>query len=93
MESLRAPFGEFLVQRHVLDRFQLFRTLQLQDRVPGARLGHCAVALGYVPAHAIERLHLAFELAAPDDLETMATAAFDKPDFEIVVDLGPPALP
>jgi hypothetical protein len=83
---MRAPFGEFLVQRQILDRFQLFRTLQLQDRVPGARLGHCAVALGFVPAHAIERLHLVFELGeAEPDLETMQTEGFLRPDFEIHV--------
>ncbi|MBV8760566.1 MAG: hypothetical protein JO257_24960 [Deltaproteobacteria bacterium] len=77
-------FGEFLVQRRVLDRFQLFRTLQLQDRAPGTRLGHCAVALGYVPANAIERLHLVYALAEPEpDLETMATEAFDRADFVI----------
>jgi len=87
VETLRPPFGEFLVQHEILDRFQLFRTLQLQDRVPGARLGHCAVALGFVPAGAIERLHLAFALGAPEpDLETMATEAFSRPDF--VIEIG-----
>lgn len=86
MEIQRAPFGEFLVQHHVLDRFQLFRTLQMQDRVPGARLGHCAVALGFVPPGAIERLHLAFAIGAPEpDLETMQTEAFARPDFEIEI--------
>jgi hypothetical protein len=76
----------------VLDRFQLFRTLQLQDRVPGARLGHCAVALGFVPANAIERLHLVYALSEPEspepapDLETMATEAFARADFAIDVE-------
>lgn len=84
---MESRFGEFLVQRNVLDRFQLFRTLQLQDRVPGARLGHCAVALGFVPATAIERLHLVYALAEPEpDLETMATEAFDRIDIEIEVE-------
>lgn len=89
METQRPPFGEFLVQHEVLDRFQLFRTLQLQDRVPGARLGHCAVALGFVPAGAIERLHLTFALGAPEpDLETMQTEAFSRPDFEIEIQIS-----
>ena len=58
----------------------------MQDRVPGARLGHCAVALGFVPPGAIERLHLVFALGAPEpDLETMQTEAFSKPDFEIEI--------
>lgn len=86
-EGGESRFGEFLVQRRVLDRFQLFRTLQLQDRVPGARLGHCAVALGFVPANAIERLHLVYALSEPEpDLETMATEAFERPEFEIEID-------
>ena len=54
------PFGEFLVKHAVLDRFQLFRVLQMQDRIPGTRLGHCAVVLGYVPRELIEQLHSKF---------------------------------
>lgn len=50
-------FGEYLVQHDVLDRYQLFRALQMQDRLPGVRLGECAAALGYVPAATIERLY------------------------------------
>ena len=53
-------FGEFLVDQGVLDRFQLFRALQLQDRLPGVRLGECAAALGYVPILAVERLYERF---------------------------------
>ena len=53
-------FGEFLVDQGVLDRFQLFRALQMQDRLPGVRLGECAAALGYAPISAIERLHERF---------------------------------
>lgn len=53
-------FGEFLVDQGVLDRFQLFRALQMQDRLPGVRLGECAAALGYAPIHAIERLYERF---------------------------------
>jgi hypothetical protein len=53
-------FGEFLVEQGVLDRFQLFRALQMQDRLPGVRLGECAAALGYAPIAAIERLYERF---------------------------------
>ena len=53
-------FGEYLVEQEVLDRFQLFRALQMQDRVPGARIGECAAALGYAPINAIERLYVRF---------------------------------
>lgn len=53
-------FGEFLVDQGVLDRFQLFRALQLQDRVPGVRLGECAAALGYAPILAVEKLYERF---------------------------------
>jgi hypothetical protein len=49
-------FGEYLVDQGVLDRFQLFRALQLQDRLVGVRLGECAAALGYAPILAVERL-------------------------------------
>ena len=54
-------FGEFLVEQGVLDRFQLFRALQMQDRLPGVRLGECAAALGYAPIAAIERLYERFQ--------------------------------
>ena len=54
-------FGEFLVDQHVLDRFQLFRALQMQDRLPGVRLGECAAALGYAPIAQIEKLYAAFQ--------------------------------
>ena len=49
-------FGEYLVEQGVLDRFQLLRSLQMQDRLPGVRLGEAAAALGYAPINAIERL-------------------------------------
>ena len=54
------PFGEFLVERAVIDRFQLFRALQMQDRHPGVRLGECAAALGYTSIGEIERQHSAW---------------------------------
>ncbi|HTR55229.1 MAG TPA: hypothetical protein VMJ10_31320 [Kofleriaceae bacterium] len=53
-------FGEYLVAEGVLDRFQLFRALQMQDRLPGVKLGECAAALGYAPIGAIERLYERF---------------------------------
>jgi hypothetical protein len=53
-------FGEFLVDCGVIDRFQLFRALQLQDRNPAVRLGECAAALGYVPILAVERMYERF---------------------------------
>jgi len=53
-------FGEFLIEELVLDRFQLFRALQMQDRLPGVRLGECAAALGYAPISRIEKLYAAF---------------------------------
>jgi hypothetical protein len=53
-------FGEYLVDQGVLDRYQLFRALQMQDRLPGVRLGEAAAALGYAPIGAIERLFQRF---------------------------------
>ena len=53
LQELR--FGEFLVEQKLLDRQQLFRSMQMQDRHPGVRLGECAAALGYVSIHIVER--------------------------------------
>ncbi len=53
-------FGEFLVDQGIVDRFQLFRALQLQDRSPGVRLGEAVAALGYAPIGAVERLYQRF---------------------------------
>jgi hypothetical protein len=53
-------FGEYLVEEQVLDRFQLFRALQMQDRLPGVRLGEAAAALGYAPIGAIEKIYSRF---------------------------------
>jgi len=84
----RAHFGEFLVQQAVLDRFQLFRALQLQDRLPGARLGTCAVALGYVAHELIEQLYLQF-LDRDAELETMTTDAFCRePEIVVIYNAG-----
>jgi hypothetical protein len=58
LQELR--FGEFLVEQKLLDRQQLFRSMQMQDRHPGVRLGECAAALGYAPIHEIERAYRRF---------------------------------
>jgi len=82
----RWTFGEFLVKECVLDRFQLFRALQLQDRMPNARLGQCVVALGYVPPTAVEQMHRRFTQTVYEaELETMSTEAFARvTDIEII---------
>jgi hypothetical protein len=79
----RAAFGEFLVSARILDRFQLFRALQMQDRVPSARLGACAVALGYVARAQIEAMHAAFERVVTDaELESSPTESFQQIEVE-----------
>ena len=50
-------FGEYLVEQGVIDRYQLFRALQMQDRIKGVRLGEAAAALGYVSIGAIEKMY------------------------------------
>ncbi|HEY5920296.1 MAG TPA: hypothetical protein VIV11_01440 [Kofleriaceae bacterium] len=83
----RSPFGEFLVEQSVLDRFQLFRVLQLQDRVPGTRLGACAVVLGFAATEAIEQLHRRFaqKIDPEAELDAAATTAFHRePEIEII---------
>ena len=66
-EELReVHFGEFLVEQGVIDRYQLFRALQLQDRKPGLQLGHAVVALGFSTTLAIEMMADRFE-----DLDTI----------------------
>ena len=47
-------FGEYLVQDGVIDRTQLFRALQMQDRLDGMALGQCIVALGYLTMNEVE---------------------------------------
>jgi hypothetical protein len=53
-------FGEYLVEQRVLDRYQLLRALQLQDKTPNVRLGECAVALGYAQPGSIEHQYSEF---------------------------------
>lgn len=48
--------GEVLVQRGLISRSQLFRALQMQDRLPGVRLGDCVIALGFADAGDIHAL-------------------------------------
>jgi hypothetical protein len=54
-------FGEYLVEQGLIDRFQLFRALQLQDRTPGVQLGTAVAALGYAPERAVEWHHTRFQ--------------------------------
>ena len=49
-------FGEFLVDTRVIDRHQLLCALQMQDRNPGARIGECVAALGYLHQAEVEAL-------------------------------------
>ncbi len=49
-------FGEFLVESHIIDRHQLLCALQMQDRNPGARIGECVAALGYLHHAEVEAL-------------------------------------
>lgn len=61
-------FGEYLVEQGLIDRYQLFRALQLQDRRPGIRVGEAAVALGYASPGAIERMFDRFQDLATIDV-------------------------
>jgi hypothetical protein len=54
-------FGEFLVARGLLDRFQLLRVLQFQARHPAARLGECVVACGFLGLREIEAALIAHD--------------------------------
>jgi len=85
----RPVFGEFLVSHRVLDRFQLFRALQMKDRMPRARLGHCVVALGYVGRGAVEQLHVRFTAALAEELDTLTTEAFVREhEHEILIEIA-----
>ena len=90
----RAAFGEFLVTARVIDRAQLFRVLQMQDRIPGARLGQCAVALGYVARSQIEHMHACFAAVLTDaerraelaELEAKETENFEPVEIELILE-------
>ncbi len=48
------PFGEFLVGQRAIDRHQLLRALQMQDKNPGVLLGECLAALGAIARAELE---------------------------------------
>lgn len=62
-------FGEYLVDQGVVDRFQLFKAMQMQDRLPGVRLGEAVATLGFAPIGAIERLYTRFQELQTVDVE------------------------
>ena len=71
-------FGEFLVQENSIDRAQLFRALQMQDRLSGMALGQCIVALGYLTAGELEWLHDRYtQVVAAQALAAEAATAID----------------
>jgi len=90
LTKLKAPsasrFGEYLVQQHILDRYQLFRALQLQDRMPTVRLGTCAVALGYAQREFIEQIYAEYcHHPNPLNLDNMMTESFHRePEIEVM---------
>jgi hypothetical protein len=63
-------FGEYLVEQGVLDRYQLLKALQMQDRMKGVRLGECAAALGFAPILAIEKLYAQYAQLHVVEVET-----------------------
>ena len=54
------PFGEYLVEHALINRYQLFRAMQMQDRHPAVRIGECVAALGYLQISEIERAYERF---------------------------------
>lgn len=62
-------FGEYLVDQGIVDRFQLFKAMQMQDRLPGVRMGEAVAALGYAPIGAIERLYARFQQLQTVDVD------------------------
>jgi len=77
---MQKSFGEFLVQQQILDRYQLFQALQLKDKLPGARLGQCAVALGFAPRERVESLHIQYVGDGTD------TELFSREPIEVIHD-------
>jgi hypothetical protein len=53
-------FGEFLVQEGAIDRAQLFRAMQIQDRLPQMPIGQCVVARGYLTMSEVEWMYQRF---------------------------------
>jgi hypothetical protein len=60
----RLRFGEFLVAAGAIDREQLFRAMQLQDRHPEVKIGECAAALGFLQLGDVEKQYDRFLAAA-----------------------------
>jgi len=60
-------FGSFLVDVGMLNRYQLFQALQVQDQSPGTRLGDCIAALGFMHQIELETLHQRYAGGGPGD--------------------------
>lgn len=54
------PFGEYLVERGMLTRQQLFSALCEQDKNPGIRFGEIVASLGFLPYPIVDRLLTTF---------------------------------
>jgi hypothetical protein len=67
-ELREVPFGEYLVDQGLIDRYQLFRALQMQDRIPRVRLGEAAAALGFASKGEIAQMLLQFQALATIDV-------------------------
>jgi hypothetical protein len=53
-------FGEFLVERRIIDEAQLLDALA-EHWISGCKLGESVVRKGYLPTHEVERLAREFE--------------------------------
>ncbi len=71
--------GEYMVERHMLSRQQLFRALSEQDRQPGLRLGEVIAALGILPYEDVERMLSDFNAIAAVELPAPAPAPTPSP--------------
>ena len=49
-------FGEFLVEKRQITRFDLLRALQLQDRRPDFRIGQCLTSIGALSTPELDEL-------------------------------------
>jgi hypothetical protein len=52
--AMQIHFGEFLVRRGLIDRYQLLQVLMFQARYPRVPLGECVVACGFLAMREIE---------------------------------------
>ncbi len=48
------PFGEYLVERGLLTRMQLYQALTTQDRNPGVPFGEVVAAMGFVSPEVVD---------------------------------------